>query len=166
MCVWKERFDGRSLEVFLLRGLRLDRVVGTVRWLGFLQSLFTWLFTVFQCELGIKLSLGTLANIAFLFAFLLRHFLNEKAIKVQILPCCFQYSSASTYGEFLLVEAILKFFSTALVAGTPEVATCLAQLSQRWISFWEQSYCNCREQLGVTADPSHGPGRCFPPAPL
>lgn len=28
--VWKERFDGRSLEGFLLRGLKLDRVVGTV----------------------------------------------------------------------------------------------------------------------------------------
>lgn len=104
-------------------------------WLGLLQSLFRWLFTSFQCELGIKLSLGTFANIAFLFSFISWHFLNEEALKAQVLPCCFQHSSASTCDEFLLVEAIFFFFPTALATPALEVMTCLTWISQCGISF-------------------------------
>jgi len=45
MCVWRDRFDGRYLEVFFLRGLRLGRVIGTVTGIAAvtLQMIIYWL---------------------------------------------------------------------------------------------------------------------------
>lgn len=131
MCVWREEIWWQVSGSFLFGRLKAGQSSrhSDWKWLGLLESLFRWLFTAFRCEVGIKLGLGTFANVAFLFAFISWHFLNEKALKVQTLPCCFQDSSASTYGEFLSVEANLFFFSSCGVSGTYTWGSDLARLT-------------------------------------